>query len=94
MARHFGEVAPVGNLLAAFYSRPHTFGGKVGEMSHCVLVGVAVCGEVLKVRNASDEAAVALAIDDCPVPDSLHAFPPFPRRKIATRLAAWQQLRI
>jgi hypothetical protein len=30
------------------------------------------CGEVPKVGNASDEAAVAFAIDHCPVPNSVH----------------------
>ena len=55
---------------------PSTFASQLGDMSHRALVGVAVCGEVPKVGNASDEAAITLAIDRCPVPDPIHSFPP------------------
>jgi hypothetical protein len=35
----------------------------------------AVCGQVPKIWDAGDEAAIAFAIDHCPVPNSVHAFP-------------------
>jgi len=59
--------------LAAFHSRSDALGRQFGDMSHRVLVGVTVCGQVIKVRNASDEVTVALAIDHRPIPDSVHA---------------------
>src|SRR4030088_2663654 len=59
----------------AFYSGPHMFARELGDGSHRGLVGVTVCGEVPKVGNACDEAAVVLAIDHRPVPDSVHALP-------------------
>src|SRR4029077_6543325 len=62
------------NRLAVFYNGPHTFARQVGNMRHCILVGVAICGEVPKVRDARDEAAIALAIDHRPVPNSVHAY--------------------
>ena len=49
--------------MAVVYSGPHTFSRQVGNVSHRVLVGVAICGEVPKVGNASDEPAITLAID-------------------------------
>ena len=67
--------------MAAFYNGPHTFARQVGNMRHCVLVGVAIGGEVPKVRDARDEAAVALAIDRCPVPDPIYAFLPCPPKE-------------
>ena len=37
--------------MAAFYNGPHTFARQVGNMRYCVLVGVAICGEVPKVPS-------------------------------------------
>jgi len=46
VVRHFRKLAPAGNGLAVVYSGPHTFSRQVGNVSHRVLVGVAICGEV------------------------------------------------
>jgi hypothetical protein len=46
VARHFREVVPLGNRLAVVYGSPHTFARQVGDVSHRVLVGVAIRGEL------------------------------------------------
>src|ERR1700730_2180200 len=69
LARHFGALSPRGNGLAAFDSRSHALARQFGDMSDRVLVGVTVCGQVIKVGNAGDETAIVLAIDHRPVPD-------------------------
>jgi hypothetical protein len=45
------EVALVRNLLTPFYSSPHTFGGKVGEVSQRILFGRAPLLLLLRVRG-------------------------------------------
>ena len=62
MARHFRGVALRRNWLAIVHNSPHTFASQLGDVSNRVLVGVAICGEVPKVGNASDEAAITLAM--------------------------------
>ena len=44
-------------------SRSRALARQLGNMSHRVLVGVTVCGQVIKDGNARDEAAIGLAID-------------------------------
>ena len=73
VVRHFRKLPPAGNGLAVVYSGPHTFSRQVGNVSHRVLVGIAICGEVPKIRDACNEAAIILAIDHRPVPNSVHA---------------------
>jgi hypothetical protein len=61
--------------LAAFHSRSHALARQLGDMNDCVLVGVAICGQVIKIGNAGDKATVALTIDHRPVPDPVHVLP-------------------
>jgi hypothetical protein len=48
--------------LAIVHNSPHTFSSQLGDVNNRVLVSVAICGEVPKVGNASDEAAITLAM--------------------------------
>ena len=75
LAWHFGALSPRRNGLAVFQNRSHPFARQFGDVSNRVLVGVAVCGQVIKVGYACDKATVALAIDHRPVPDSVHSLP-------------------
>jgi hypothetical protein len=67
--------------LAIVYSGPHSLGRQVRNVSHGVLVSVAIGGEVPKIRDARDEAVIVLPIDHCPVPNSIHALLPIPREE-------------
>src|SRR5258707_7125161 len=84
---------PSGRLLHGGqpFSRRHLIGRRCPRFPapdfHRVLVGEAVRGQVLKVKNASDKAAIALAIDRCPVPNSVHALPS--TRRDTTRGVSW-----
>jgi hypothetical protein len=84
IARHFRRLTRTGNRLAALHKCSDMLGCAFRDVSHRVLVGVAVSGEVPKVGNAGDEA-VALANEDCPVPDPRHASLPLFQPKAARR---------
>jgi hypothetical protein len=45
-ARHGSGLAPRRNWFPAFHSRPHMFACQLGDVSHRILVGVAVCRKV------------------------------------------------
>jgi hypothetical protein len=49
--------------LAVIYRGPHTFSRQRGDVSDRVLVGMAICRQVPKIRDACDETAVVLAVD-------------------------------
>ena len=79
---HFRRLAWAGNRLAALLKCPDMLAGAFRDVSHCVLFDRTICREVPKVGNSGDEA-VALAIEDCPVPDPAHASRPFVEQKAA-----------
>jgi hypothetical protein len=62
MAGHFRSLAR-GQRLAIVYSGPHSLGRQVRNVSHGVLVSVAIGGEVPKIRDARNEAAIVLPIE-------------------------------
>src|SRR5260370_22638440 len=72
-ARHLRSVACAGSLLAPLHKRPDVLGGQLRDVSHRVLFVPAVGRKVSQVGNASDEAAVVLAIDHRPIPEPIHA---------------------
>jgi hypothetical protein len=55
----------------------HMVGGEHRGVSDRVFLVLAVGRQVAQVGNASNEAAIVLAIDHRPVPNSVHASPPF-----------------
>jgi hypothetical protein len=72
---HFRGLPSRWNLLTVVQGSPHTLARQLGDMSHRVFVGVTVCGQVIKIGNAGDKTTVALAIDHCPIPNSVHPPP-------------------
>jgi len=68
-----------GSRLAALHNPPLMVGGEHGDVSNRVFLVLAVGREVPEVGNASDEAAVVLAIDHRPGPDPIHALLPIPQ---------------
>src|SRR3984893_3143425 len=68
----FQRLAWAGNRLAALLKCPDMLARAFRDVSHCVLFDRAICREVPKVGNSGDEA-VALANEDCPVPNPAHA---------------------
>jgi hypothetical protein len=72
VTRHFPERTALRNRLAIVDRRPHALAGQHCDVSHGILVGVSIGGKVPKIWNARDKAAIALAIDHCPVPNSVH----------------------
>ena len=71
-ARHFRRMARAGNWLAALHERFDIFGRALRDSRHRFFFVRSICREVPKIGNAGDKA-VALAIEDCPVPDRVHA---------------------
>src|SRR5262249_28768319 len=83
-ARHLVVVALPRDRLPALHSGLHTLTRQFGHVSHGILVRVAISRQVAKVGNAGHETAVGLAIDHRPVPDPVHASPPFACKGVRT----------
>src|ERR1044072_9874407 len=71
-ARQLGQMAPAWHTLSAFDGRSDAFGGQYREMGERVLLGARAHGHIIKIGNARDDAAVALAIDHRPIPNPVH----------------------
>src|SRR5258708_8316963 len=72
VTRHFPEGTALRNRLAIVDRRPHAIAGQHGEVGHGILGGVSIGGKVSEIWNARNKAAIVLAIDHCPVPNSVH----------------------